>query len=186
MTEQAMPNPVELYQSAVENTRGIIANITPEQMDSSTPCSDWNVQTLVEHMVGGAAYFAASLAGEEPQPPPDGGSPADSYDTLTKKVLEGAATPDAMEKKYATPFGEMSGGEFMFGAFMDTFVHGWDLAKATGQDTSLNGDLAGIVFHGMGPMMDGMRQSGNFGGAVSVSEDASIQDKMLAMLGRQP
>ena len=38
----------------------------------------------------------------------------------------------------------------------------------------------------LGPMMDGMRQSGNFGGAVSVSEGASIQDKMLAMLGRQP
>ncbi len=186
MTEQTMPNPVELYQSAVETTQGIIANVTPDQMDSSTPCSDWNGQALVEHMVGGAAYFAASLAGEEPQPPSGGGSPADAYDTLTKKVLEGAATPGAMEKKYATPFGEMSGGEFMFAAFMDTFVHGWDLAKTTGQDISLNGDFAGIIFQGMGPMMDGMQQSGNFGGAVRVSEDTSVQDKMLAMLGRQP
>lgn len=186
MTEQAMPNPVELYQSAVESTSSIIAGVTPDQMGSSTPCSEWNVQALVEHLVGGASYFAASLAGEEPKPPSDGGSPADAFNSLAKKVIAEAGKPGVMEKQYDTPMGNMSGGEFMFGAFMDTFVHGWDLAKATGQNTSLNGDFAGIIYQGMGPMMDGMRQGGAFGGAVSVSDDASIQDKMLGMLGRQP
>ncbi|MDA0768653.1 MAG: TIGR03086 family metal-binding protein [Chloroflexi bacterium] len=186
MTEQAMPNPIELYQAAAETTRGIIASIRPDQMSASTPCSEWNVGALVEHLVGGAAFFGASLAGEEPQPPSGGGSPADSYDTLTKKVISEAGNPGAMEKKYNTPFGEMAGGEFMFGAFMDTFVHGWDLAKATGQDTSLNGDFAGMIYQGMAPMMDGMRQGGAFGAAVSVPDSASIQDKMLGMLGRKP
>ena len=186
MTEQAMPNPVELYQAAVETTRGIIANVNADQMAASTPCSDWNVQALVEHLVGGAAFFGASLAGEEPQPPASDSSPADSYDSLTKKVIAGAGMPGAMEKKYATRMGEMSGGEFMFGAFMDTFVQGWDLAKATGQNTSLSSDFAGIIFQGMGPMMDGMRQGGAFGAEVSVPADATIQDRMLGMLGRQP
>ena len=186
MTEQAMPNPVELYQAAVETTRGIIANVKPDQMESTTPCSEWNVGGLVEHMIGGAAYFGAALAGEEPQPPASDSSPADSYDSLTKKVIQGAARPGAMEKKYNTPFGEMTGGEFMFGAFMDTFVHGWDLAKATGQNTSLSSDFAGIIFQGMAPMMDGMRQGGAFGAEVSVPADAKIQDKMLGMMGRQP
>lgn len=186
MTEQAMPNPVELYQAAAETTRGIIANVKPDQMESSTPCSEWNVGGLVEHMVGGAGFFAASLAGEEPQPPSGEGSPADTFDSLAKKVIAEAGKPGVMDKKYATPMGEMSGGEFMFGAFMDTFVHGWDLAKATGQDTNLNGEFAGIIYQGMGPMMDGMRQGGAFGGGISVPDDASIQEKMLGMLGRRP
>ena len=55
-----MPNPVELYQAAVETTRGIIANVKPDQMESTTPCSEWNVGGLVEHMMNNRTCFSAS------------------------------------------------------------------------------------------------------------------------------
>ena len=102
------------------------------------------------------------------------------------KVLAAAQRPGAMEKKYDTPFGEMSGGEFMFGAFMDNVVHGWDLAKATGQNTDLNEAHSQIVHGAFAPMMDGMRQGGAFGPEVAVADEASIQNKLLGMMGRQP
>ena len=131
-------------------------------------------------------FFAGTLAGEEPGQPSGDGNPADIYQAGKDKVLEAAQKPGAMEKKYQTPFGEMSGGEFMLGAFMDNLVHGWDLAKATGQNTELNENHAQTVFQAFAPMMAGTRQGGAFGPEVSVPDNASIQHKLLGMMGRQP
>ncbi len=186
MTQQSMPNPVELFGEVVKNTRQIIANVRPDQLSVSTPCSEWDVKALIDHIVGGTMFFAGTLAGEEPGQPSGDGNPADIYQSGTAKVLEAAQKPGTMEKKYQTPFGEMSGGEFMFGAFMDNLVHGWDLAKATGQNTDLNEAHAQVCFQAFAPMMDGMRQGGAFGPEVSVPDNASIQHKMLGMMGRQP
>ena len=186
MAQQSMPNPVELFGEAVKNTRQIIANVKPDQMGGSTPCSEWDVKALIDHIIGGTMFFAGTLAGEEPGQPSSDGSPADIYQAGTEKVLAGAQAPGAMDKKYDTPFGEMSGGEFMFGAFMDNVVHGWDLAKATGQNTDLNEAHAQVIFGAFAPMMDGMRQGGAFGPEVAVNDDASIQNKLLGMMGRQP
>ena len=131
-------------------------------------------------------FFAGALAGEEPGQPSGDGNPPDIYQAGKDKVLTGAQKPGAMEKKYQTPFGEMSGGAFMLGAFMDNLVHGWDLAKATGQNTESNENHAQIVFQAFAPMMDGARQGGAFGPEVSVPDNASSQHKLLGMMGRQP
>ena len=180
-----MPNPVELYGEAVKNTSQIIANVRADQMSRSTPCSEWDVKALIDHMIGGTMYFTGALAGGDPEKPGDG-NPADVYRTGAEKVLEGAQKAGAMDKKYDTPFGEMSGGEFMFGAFMDNFVHGWDLAKATGQNADMSEGHAQVIHGAFAPMMDGMRQGGAFGPEVSVPDDASALHKMLGMMGRQP
>ena len=185
MTAQSVPNPVELYGEAAKNTRQIIANVRSDQTSGSTPCSDWNVKGLIDHILEGTMFFAGTLAGEKPKNPSGDGNPADIYQAATDKVLEAAQKPGTMDKKYQTPFGEMSGGEFMFGAFMDNLVHGWDLAKATGQNTDLNENHAQIVFQAFSPMMDGMRQGGAFGPEVSVPDNAGIQQKLLGMMGRQ-
>ena len=186
MTEQSTPNPVELYGEAVKNTRQIIANVKSDQMSAPTLCREWDVKALIDHILEGTMFFAGTLAGEEPGKAGSGGSPAEVYRSSAEKVLEEAMKPGKMEKKYQTPFGEMSGGEFMFGAFMDNLVHGWDLTKATGQNTDLNEGHAQAVFEAFAPMMDGMRQGGAFGPEVSVPEDAGVQHKMLGMMGRQP
>lgn len=186
MTEQAMPNPVELYQAATQATQQIIAGVTAEQMESATPCSEWDVKALVDHLIGGAAFFSAGLAGEEPSGPPQADSPAEAFGMLTSKILEAAKNPSNLERKIQTPFGELSGGEVIFGAFMDATIHGWDLAKATGQDTSMNAAHVEILTQAFAPQMDGLRQGGAFGPEVPASGDASSQDKLLSMMGRKP
>ena len=186
MTEQAMPNPVELYQTATKATQRLIASVKPDQLESATPCSEWDVKALIDHLIGGAAFFSAGLAGEEPSDPPHADSLAEAYGILAAKVVEVAGNPSNLERQIPTPFGEMSGGEVLFGAFMDTVVHGWDLAKATGQDTSLSAEHVEILSQAFGPQMDGLRQSGLFGAEVSVGSDASSQDKLIGMMGRQP
>lgn len=70
---------------------------------------------------------------------------------------------------------------------MDALIHTWDLATATGQDTSLDPELVEACTAMFLPdMPERGRASGLVGAAVAVSDDASPQDHLLAAMGRQP
>jgi uncharacterized protein (TIGR03086 family) len=68
----------------------------------------------------------------------------------------------------------------------DVLVHTWDLATATGQDTSIDADFAAGMYEGMLPMDDMLRQSGHFGPRVEVPDDADPVTKLIAFTGRTP
>ena len=68
----------------------------------------------------------------------------------------------------------------------DVFMHRWDLARATGQDETLDPDKCAVMFEGMLPMDEMLRQSGQYGPRVDVPDDADVQTKLLAFIGRTP
>jgi uncharacterized protein (TIGR03086 family) len=68
----------------------------------------------------------------------------------------------------------------------DVFLHRWDLARATGQDETLDPDKCAAMFEGMLPMDEVLRQSGQYGPRVDVPDDADVQTKLLAFIGRTP
>ena len=93
----------------------------------------------------------------------------------------------ALEGNVKAPWGEMPAGVFVFSMFQDMFIHGWDLAKATGQDATLDPELVEMDYAIAFPSKDMIRSSGTFGPAeVSVAASADTQSKLLGMLGRQP
>ncbi len=185
MTQQVMPNPIDLYGAAAKGTSEIIAGVKSGQLGDSTPCSEWNVQTLIEHLVGGTGMASGSLSGAGPEAPPQGTSHAATFDAGAAKVLDLAKAPGAMDKTVQSPFGDMPGGQFLAAFFMDTLIHGWDLAKATGQSTDRPADLAETCYTMFGPSADEMRKTGVFGPRVEVAEGASTQVKLLGALGRR-
>jgi len=65
-------------------------------------------------------------------------------------------------------------------------LHRWDLARATGQDETLDPDRCAEMFEGMEPMEEVLRQSGHYGPRIDVPEDADAQTKLLAFIGRTP
>jgi uncharacterized protein (TIGR03086 family) len=87
---------------------------------------------------------------------------------------------------------EMLGGDMLLGVAAEPFVtgdvlvHTWDLAKATGQDTSIDEEFAAAMYEGMLPMDDMLRNSGHFGPRVEVPEDADPVGKLIAFTGRTP
>ena len=185
MTQKEIPNPIDLYGAASKRTSEIIAGVKSSQLGDSTPCGEWNVQTLIEHLVGGTGMASGSLSGAGPEATPQGASHAAAFDAGAAKVLDLAKAPGAMDKTVQSPFGDMPGGQFLAAFFMDTLVHGWDLAKATGQNTHLPEDLAETCYAMFGPSADEMRKSGVFGPRVEVAENASAQVKLLGALGRK-
>jgi uncharacterized protein (TIGR03086 family) len=68
----------------------------------------------------------------------------------------------------------------------DVFLHRWDLARATGQDETLDPDKCAAMLEGMLPMDEALRQSGQYGPRVHVTDDADVQTKLLAFIGRTP
>ena len=185
MSTQQMPNPVDLYQAAAQNTKKIIAGTRADQLSDSTPCSEWNVQALIDHLAGGTGFAISAMSGVPPTELEPGSGSVELYDQGTAKVLDVARTPGTLEKTVQTPIGEMPGSHFMMAVFMDALIHGWDLAKATGQDTKLDPNLVEACYAVFGPQADNMRHGGAFGPEVVVSADADTQTKLLGALGRQ-
>ena len=68
----------------------------------------------------------------------------------------------------------------------DVFMHAWDLARATGQDDTLDPDRCAAMLAGMEPIEELMRQSGQYGARVEVAEDADVQTRLLGFIGRDP
>ena len=184
MAQQGMPDLADLYAKSAKATRPIVVALESGQMDNSTPCKEWNVQQVLDHVLGGASMGAARIGGQENLGTE--GSNIERYDASTAALAEAAGDATNLEKPVETPFGEMPGGQLLAGLAMDVFVHGWDLAKATGQDTSLDAELSGAYHAMFEGQMDMLRNGGATGPEVPVSADASIQDKLIGMMGRQP
>ncbi|MFT5530036.1 MAG: hypothetical protein ACI91O_000043 [Candidatus Poriferisodalaceae bacterium] len=170
-------------------TRETLTNIKADQMSAATPCASWDVAGLVNHIVGAQNFFLAGLTGMPPGEEVDyaAGDYVAEFDAASAKLLEAFGAEGALEKTYTLPFGEMPGAAFMGLAATDTFQHGWDVAKATGQSTDLNPELAaGILAQSRAAIQDSFRgpEGAPFGSEQQAPEGATNADQLAAFLGR--
>ena len=178
------------------STQAVLDGVTPDQLDRATPCASWTVRELVNHIVGGTTYFA--VVAETGEPPADGGDAPDfgagdfvsAFREGSARALSACEAEGAMEKTMRLPFAELPGSVFVTIAATDTFTHGWDLAKATGQSTDLDPGLAAELLvtarcfvpdAARGP--DGRAA---FGPEVETPDGATEADRLAAFLGRRP
>lgn len=179
-----MADALSLFERATAHTRDVLAAVSPGQLALPTPCSEWDVQALVDHVAGGPAYLLAALG--EPTAP--GPHDAAGYAAARDRCLAALARPGAGEVRCVSPLGfEWSVAEATAGTFMDQLVHTWDLAVATGQDAGLDPELAeACVAMFLPEMPERGRAAGLVGPAVAVPAGASAQDRLLGAMGRQP
>ncbi|HYZ90967.1 MAG TPA: TIGR03086 family metal-binding protein [Actinomycetota bacterium] len=164
------------------------------QLDADTPCREWSVRTLMDHLLWGQRMFASGPSGgtiaPPSGPPPSliGDDPAAEYEDARKVTLHAYSQPGVLEGMVKGSDGDRPAAQMLGIAFCDQLVHGWDLAKATGQDTTMPAGLASAAFMMLnGRVPDDARGPGkNFMPAIAVADDASDQDKLIAYCGRQP
>ena len=190
---QQGPNPVELYEGAVQYMRPILAGVMPDQLGGPTPCTEWSVQQLITHNIKTQQRVHSYLTVAAPvdnmsvgEPlPPEGALAA--WEAGVAQLLEAIKGPDFLDRLVSHPrFGEMPGREVIMLPFTDLLIHKWDLAKATNQDVSLDSSLAEACYNGLIQVIEGRRDPQLFGPGVTVPISASIQDKLLALTGRKP
>ncbi len=178
-------------EQTIAATRGVLVNVTPDQLGQPTPCASWDVAELINHIVGGQHFFLAGLEGKPPsgeQPDFAAGDFVAAFDEASSACLAGFQAEGVMEKTYKLPFGEMPGAAFMGLATTDTFQHAWDLAKATGQSTDLAPELAGALLaqsqQSIQESFRGPEGHAPFGPEQPAPADAAPADQLAAFLGR--
>jgi len=163
----------------------VIAGIAPEQLDRPTPCAEFTVRGVLEHMVGGATMFAASYRGAAPTDP----DLADVLGAIGPTLEDlGAAmnAPGALDRTIAAPFGEVPGDMFARFVVFDGLVHGWDLATATGQPYDPPEELVAEVEAFARGQLDALRDGETFAEAVEAPSGATPIERLVAYTGRRP
>ena len=183
------PNPIETYEGAVQALMPIVAGVTEAQLNANTPCSEWTVQALINHNLGVQGFFNSLLAklppaqGDVNGPLPSEGAEA-GFKAITDATLATLKSLD-LEAPVEAPFGTMPGGRLIMIGITDMIVHKWDLAKATGQNVTIDSALAELGIQVLTPIMSGGRGD-NFGPEVTVPASASAMDRLLGLSGRTP
>jgi uncharacterized protein (TIGR03086 family) len=186
-------DPLEMCQRTLGGAERMVASLGPEELSKPTPCSEWNVRQLLDHMIGVNWAFATGASGQ-PQAgaptagaAPSGDDPAAAYAASARAAIAARQSPGALERTLNLPFGQIPGAEAIGFNVADQLVHTWDLAKATGRDRTLDPDVAAAVLERsrqvLGPDRRGPGRP--FGPEQPCSADAPIHDRLAAFLGRQ-
>ncbi len=183
----------EAHAAALDTTRALVVGIGRSQWADPTPCADWNVRALVNHIVTGnfwAAELAAGATIAEVGDRLDGDvlteDPAAVYLVSSELAAAVFRAPGAMERPCAVSYGPVPGEVYCGHRFLDVLIHGWDVAKATGQDTSLPSDLVEACIQVVEPQQALLAGSGMFDTGVDAAGSSDPQTRLLAMLGRRP
>lgn len=184
---------IQPYQGAIASTRSVLENVSAEQMSNQTPCAEWKVNELINHIVGAQHFFKAGVTGQPPAEAETDFAAGDylaAFDEVTASFVEALSADGVMEQTFKLPFGEMPGAALAGLAATDTFQHGWDLAKATEQSTDLAPDLAGgLLQASKASIQDAFRGEEGSGAPFCAEQHAPDgacnADQLAAFLGRQ-
>ena len=178
----------DVHRDALAATGRIVNNIKPDQLHDATPCEDYDVQGLLTHVISGNFWVAPLVEGktiDEVGDTLDRDFNMSEYDASAKEADAAFSLNGAMERPVAVSYGPVPGEVYAGHRFVDVLIHGWDLAKATGQDTTLDPELVDACWTVINPQMELLRGSGMFGDNIDVPDDADSQTKLLAVLGRR-
>ena len=189
---------IGLLERAFGYTLGSLNLVTPDAMSNPTPCADWDLRALLRHMNDSLLAVHEAIAASQVRldPPSAGADPAGDcgdQDTDPVGVLRNRGC--RMLGAYVTAGGPgpvaiadrtLSLTIVVATAAIEIAVHGWDVARAAGQDRPIPPALAGELLELCPAFVSDADRLGRFGAAVPVSPDARPGDQLVAYLGRNP
>ena len=172
----------------------VVDNVEPSQLGNATPCTEWTVRDVINHVVGGATMFAECV--EQGSVPDErlgqlmgGDNLGDDYKGAFHAASDRAnaafSSEGALEKIVKLPFGEMPAAAALNIAVMDVMTHALDIAKATGQTVDDDELLETALTIGRQLITPDFRAPGVFDAEQPAPSDASAADKLLAFAGRK-
>ncbi len=187
-----MAGAIEMYRRSVEGFGQRVMAVGADDWDRPTPCSDWSVRDLVQHLVSEELWAPPLFEGRTIAEVGDrfegdilGSDPQAAWKAAAAAVID-AASPDVLDRTVHLSFGDVPGREYIGQLTTDHVIHAWDLARGTGGDDRLDPELVEFVHGFLAPQVDQWRAAGVFGPAVDVPADADLQTKLLAVTGRRP
>jgi len=172
----------DLYVKAMSITSAYLDEVRPEQWRNATPCTEWNVKDIANHIIGENLWAAELLGGKTIAEVGNrlngdlaGDDPAAAYRASVRAATAACTAEGAMGATCHLSFGNYSGSEYAGQLLLDTLVHGWDIAEATAQDTRLDAELVDACLPIAARLTAQFRSAGVFGEDVPVSQLAEMQ-----------
>ena len=186
-------NLAEAHARALDDARPRVAGIRGDGWSRDSVCQGWDVRTLVNHLVSGNFWVPELVGGKTIEEVGDrldgdvlGADPLAAYDESAKVAAAAFREDGAMERPVAVSYGPVPGEVYCGHRFIDVLIHGWDIAKSTGQDTTLLPELVEACWEVVEPQLDMLAGSGAFGSEHDIPDGADRQTQLLAALGRKP
>ena len=182
-------DPVGQFSEAADITGQLVTAVRPEQWDNPTPCPGWDVRNLVRHLINGQYVFAAILHGKpasaaRKDASPDGELPG-SYRDSGAALLAAFRQPGILRQVFTVPIGPVPGVVALHLRTTELLVHGWDLARATGQPAAFPAALAESELAFSRGMLGSIPPGHpSFAAPQPVPDDAPAIDRLAACLGR--
>jgi uncharacterized protein (TIGR03086 family) len=184
---RAMTEISERYARNARRFLDKVAAVPADRWDAPTPCEEWTARDLVQHVVDAQGLFLGFVGREQVDLPSCQEDPLAAATGAFEQVQADLDDPEAANATFEGMFGTQTFAEGVdrFLSF-DLVVHGWDLARATGQDEAIVPDELDRIEAAAAVMgqSDAMRGPGAFGPEVEAPEDADQQTRLLAFLGR--
>jgi uncharacterized protein (TIGR03086 family) len=167
----------------------VVRSVPDDGWDAPAPVEEWVARDVVRHLVEWFPAFLESGAGVRLV-----NGPSVDDDPVAAWVIHSDAVQALLDDPATTgmTLSDRHIGDVPLDRAIndfytsDVFMHTWDLARATGQDETLDPDKCAELLAGMVPYEEAMRSSGQYGPRVEVPDDADVQTRMLAFIGRRP
>lgn len=180
--------------AALDSVSDLIGGVADEQWNAPTPCPEWDVRLLVNHMVLGHRLFTGILRGTTTVSTsaldPSAGNvlgdnPADTYRRAANDVLAAFAQPGVLEREFHVPVGVVPGIAAVHLRAVEELAHGWDLARATAQRSPFPHEVVErhLEFTRT-KLADIPSDQSPFAPPQPVSDHAPPLDRLAALLGR--
>lgn len=183
---------VALYRRTADEWLSRVRAIDADQWKAPTPCPEWDVRALVNHVAGEQRWLPPLMAGstiEEVGDRFDGDILGDDPQAAARQAADEAvaAVPDAVAEARTVhlSYGESPADEYALGVAADQLIHAWDLAVAVGADRRLDPEVVAAIAEWYAANEESYRSSGQVAPRPAVSSD-DPQATLLAAFGRDP
>jgi uncharacterized protein (TIGR03086 family) len=182
----------ELFRRAVDGFGRRVHAVAAHQWHDATPCDDWDVRVLVNHVAVEQLWVPPLASGSTVADIGDrldgdrlGDDPLAAWDAAVEASLRAFEAPGALDGTVLLSSGERPMSEYCWEMTTDALIHSWDLARGIGADEALDPEVSQLVYDRTRPMAEQLQETGMFKPPVPVPDDAPLPTKLLALFGRR-
>lgn len=181
------------HRKALEEFDRRVRLIQPAQWRSATPCTEWTVRDLLNHLVGEQRWAPSLLAGATIADVGDrfdgdqlGADPLAAWTEASGAARAAWEEPGATERQVHLSRGPAPAEDYGWEMAGDLAVHAWDLAHGIGADPALDPELAEVLYERWKAVVPLWVDAGIFAPPVPVPAGADPQIRLIALTGRRP
>jgi uncharacterized protein (TIGR03086 family) len=181
---------IAALEQSYDQTAKLAVGLTPAELDAPSPCAGWDVRATLNHLLGTTWMFTLvnqGQAADEDAGDVIGDDASLAVSAAAKENLASWRQPGAFEGDRSYFFGTFPAMGAAMLNLEEVVIHNWDVAKGTSRELVIDSAVGQMIYDwGVSIPLDDFRDHGAFGPEVAVPASATIVDRLVGLLGRQP